>query len=87
MAIAPVVNINGTSKRDLIDQNLEAWRAVKAAFGALAEAAPHPRDFQTVQDPTVLAQARVDHKYRLHQLNKIASELEEIAIKIQEQGR
>lgn len=44
--VLPIVNLNGASARDLMEQQLEVKRALDKLNHALREACPHPRDFQ-----------------------------------------
>lgn len=85
MVIKPTVHLNGTSGKQLLKQNLDAIRAVDAAQNALAEAAPHRRDYYT-QDGDGLLQAQVEHRRRMRKLEEIKSELWEIAKDIQDQN-
>jgi hypothetical protein len=41
----PIVNINGTSRDDLVKMRIEARRAVHEALRALQELSPHGRDY------------------------------------------
>ena len=43
--VLPIVNMNGTSRADLIGQCLEAVRGLQVAFEAICAAAPHGRDY------------------------------------------
>lgn len=41
----PIVNINGTSRDDLVKMRIEARRAIHEALRALQELSPHGRDY------------------------------------------
>jgi hypothetical protein len=43
--IVPIINMNGTAARDLVSQCIKAMDALDLAHAALAEAAPHGRDY------------------------------------------
>lgn len=45
--IIPVVNLNGTSRESLVEDHRKALDALKVAFDALSDIAPHGRDYQT----------------------------------------
>lgn len=48
--VGPRANLNGTSKKELLDQYIDALKALLAAQEALAKMAPHGRDYQTLPD-------------------------------------
>ena len=70
----PIVNINGTSRRALIAQRMEACARVRAAIKALCEMRPHGRDFQTV-DQCEYDKAREGHDRRIATLQAVHDEL------------
>jgi hypothetical protein len=86
MVATPVANINGASLESLIDQNYAALRAVTAAIDALAIAAPHGRDFQTLA-PEVFRIAVREHSERVVMLGKIERELMEIVANLADQRK
>lgn len=76
--IKPTINLNGTSKRELLDQHVTAVVAMQAAIIAVQAAAPNGRDYQTMPKGTIdLAVA--GHVERLKRLESVLHELEEIA--------
>jgi hypothetical protein len=79
----PLVNLNGSSPQDLLDQLTEACLAVSAAREAVANAAPHGRDYQLNQGDYQLA--REQHEARLVALKAINDELEAIAENVADQ--
>lgn len=82
----PRVHLNGTSKDELLRQNLDAMRAVEKARQAIATAAPHGRDYYVI-GPAAYTLAREAHDARLQALADIYSELEAIAVAIDQQER
>lgn len=84
--IAPTVNLNGTSSRELIEQIRTAHLALLEAFRALQKASPHGRDYQTVPTERYTL-ARHQHNIRLVRLDNTIKELEEIGVQIQSQER
>lgn len=46
----PVVNNNGTTKMQLVEQRLTVVNAIEAAMKALQEMKPHGRDYQTAPE-------------------------------------
>lgn len=76
--ILPVVNMNGTSREELIEQRRHQLDWLRAALGAFRNAVPHARDWQT--DPQRgYTKAREIHARRVTLLNKIKNEIEEEA--------
>lgn len=84
MLIAPVVNLNGTSRDALVDQHVAAALSLEKALAALIETAPHPRDFQTVKQEQY-RQARAQYEDRVRRLHEIIKEVESIGTQIYEQ--
>ena len=44
--VLPQINLNGTSKQQLIEQQLGVAAALRTLLKAMGEAAPHGRDYQ-----------------------------------------
>jgi len=74
----PTININGTDRADLLALYMRARKALDAAAGALSEASPHGRDYQT-QEPGALLQAQREHADRMTAIRKVRAEIEAIA--------
>lgn len=81
----PFVNINGTSRKELIDQRLDAAVAVNAALAALQKTLPHGRDY--IGDPARYDHDRSVHWKRVDKLKELYDELHEEALQIQNGGR
>lgn len=81
----PVVNLNGTSRESLIEQNVAALSAVRAALSTVCDAAPHGRDFQ-ISPAGDYVLARKAHFARVEQLLAMTREFEAIAMHLA-QGR
>ncbi len=77
--VFPIVNLNGADRESLIEQNMDACTAARAAFAAALKAAPHGRDFQIspAGDYEKAAQA---HIARCEKLRDITEDFEAIAI-------
>jgi hypothetical protein len=75
----PQVNMNGTSRADLLAGYMAAHSAVDAALNAVANAAPHGRDYQTLADGA-WRRANSAHINRCVALNDIRGELEAIIL-------
>lgn len=80
----PTVHLNGTSANELLSQLKDAYSAVRQATEKLQRAAPHGRDYY-VQNDRAYTLAREQHDQRLKALTDIASDLESIAIGVQDQ--
>jgi hypothetical protein len=84
---APILNINGSSPETMVKDILAALNALNDAAKAVAETAPHPRDWQTATDgDSLFTMARDQHRARLYRLGVIHAELEAIGLSIQEQA-
>jgi hypothetical protein len=81
----PTVHMNGTSKKELLEQYKNAFTAVTTAVTELCKSSPHARDYYT-QKGDQYPVARKQHESRLKRLNSVAAELESIAVAIIEQG-
>lgn len=84
--IVPTVHLNGTSRDDLLEQNVNAMHAVAAAMRALEAAAPNGRDYYP-QAPNAITAAKEQHGDRLRSLADVHKELETIATAIADAGR
>ena len=76
----PTVHLNGTSRKELLNQVLQARSAVCTAMEKLTLAAPNQRDY--VQTPDAWRSALNEHHTRMYKLREVADELEEIAEKL-----
>jgi len=72
----PIVNINGTSRKQLLEQYLAALLALQVTVKAVQDAAPHGRDY--VHGGNISA-AIAEHVERLAVLQRVADEIEKIA--------
>lgn len=84
--ITPRVNLNGTSKEDLVRQYTRVMRHLDETLGLMGEATPHGRDFQTFPDGAMLTtSARAAWHDRMQVLSAIRAEVEKLAISINDQ--
>jgi len=79
----PVINFNGTSSRELLNQKNTAIQALHALMTAMGNATPHGRDFQTVE-PIKYTAARHEHERRTNALSALYEALEAEAMAIME---
>lgn len=82
----PVVNMNGSSRDALVEQQRNVRNAARALADALAEASPHGRDYQTAQ-PGEYQGARKEHEARLLAVRDIMDDATAIAVHIQKTGK
>ena len=80
----PFVNLKGTSRKELIEQRLDAAVAVRKAMEAVQKMYPHGRDY--IGDPARFDHDRGIHWRRLEKLNELYEDLHEEAEQIQERG-
>lgn len=81
---APRVNLNGTSKAELVTLNMNAALAVSEALQALQYATPNGRDYQTL-GPDAFRLAQAQHRARWCYLRTIMRDLETLAEMIDSQ--
>lgn len=84
--IAPRVNLNGTSQAALVRDLCTAATALATAISALAETAPHGRDYQSCDpaEPYRFKQAQLQHAQRVTRLTDVQAELCALAEAIDE---
>ena len=83
--IAPVVNLNGTSRDQLREQYVGVMHALNAANEQILAAMPNGRDYQTVDsDGTACRDARQAFYDRLDMLSSMRAEFETVALAIVE---
>lgn len=75
MPLAPIVRINGSGRDNLVNDYANAKVALDDAIRALAQTAPHPRDYY---DQAVFRAAVQQHQERMHQLRQIFADIETI---------
>ena len=85
--ITPIIHLNGTGLEALAEQLEKSCRAIRAAEEALAEGAPHARDYYPHCDRSAFEIAREQHWARLEKLQVVRSELELIWEAIEEERR
>lgn len=81
--IFPTIHINGTSPEMLVEGYREAYLAVLAAQEAIGKIEFNARDYYP-HGPEAWAAARREHQERLQKLQRVADELMEIAMHIQD---
>lgn len=78
--IKPTINLNGSSRDDLIEPRREAFDHLQAAIEALRKATPHGRDYPG--DPERCSRDREEHFARLGQLQALSDRLMHEAVLI-----
>ena len=86
VAVLPIVNMNGTSKEELLFQYRAIMAFTKAALSAACEARPHGRDYQCNREPDAAQTARFDYETKVvARLAAVADYLEALLIGINDQ--
>jgi hypothetical protein len=80
----PRVNLNGTGKADLLNQQLEMLAALRLAAKVMAANSPHGRDYYLI-DSDATSRAFAEHMARRKAVDDIIGEIEAIALNIDEQ--
>jgi len=83
--MVPSIHLNGTSKQELLEQQLVVMRALRDAIIALRAAAPHGRDYYP-QGAGTIDRALEEHSRRLDKLHAIHAEIGGLALAITEGG-
>ena len=83
--IKPIININGSSAFDLIDQRRNAMDALLEAIDALKQLTPNGRDYPGHYDRCIAD--RETHFDRLSALHAMREELLDEALHIQQQEK
>ncbi len=81
----PLVHLNGTGKRSLVEQLCNSSDAVRKAIDALCQGAPHGRDYY-LKGGDAYKQARAEHDDRLSRLQGVLDELDELTVAVDRQG-
>lgn len=82
----PTVHLNGTALEDLLSRAARGQRAVRAAVEAVAETAPHMRDFY-VQAEAAGGRAAAEHAKRMEALRSVERDLDELVRHLRRQAR
>lgn len=75
---APLIHLNGSGAKSLLDGYCAAWEAVHEAIRALTEAGPNKRDYYPLGDAAWRA-ALAEHLSRLERLQTVYDELAALA--------
>jgi hypothetical protein len=81
---APVVNINGTSAKNLLEEYRAAGHALRTAIEAVSAMTVHGRDFQTAPEG-LYQKARAEQVERLRKLQDVLKEVEAMHMAVYEQ--
>ncbi len=82
--ILPQVNLNGTSREALVEQQMDVLRALQETMKKMLEANPHGRDYQF--RPEEYERAKSAWLDRMELLGKLHEEIEMHALAIHERG-
>lgn len=75
----PSTHLNGTSKTELIQQNIDAYEHILESIQLLQKACPNGRDFYP-QGPQAINAAIEGHRSRVRRLEEVRAELETILL-------
>jgi len=82
--VPPQININGTSRRELVQQQLDVLRTLRALQQAMVDAMPNGRDYQI--RPSEAPAARAAWMDRIAIIYEMTQEIEKHAMAIQDGG-
>ena len=83
--ITPILNITGSSAKDLIEPRMEARDFIRLAIEAMLKATPNGRDYPG--DNMACVSDRITHYNRIEALSRIGHELMQEALAITEQTK
>jgi len=87
--VTPTVNLNGSSKSDLVRQLMDVLSALHKAEQAICHAMPHGRDYSLspIDGERLDSRAREAFRERARALHVMHGEFEALALDINRQGR
>ena len=80
--VIPIVHLNGSGREALINLRLDYYRKLGEAREALAEMAPHGRDYYPI--PGLYELAREQHDRRMAAINTLHEDIEAEILAIQD---
>lgn len=83
--ILPIVNNNGTSRDELVNQRREVYQALSEVLEKMRAMSPNGRDYQTDPTGAQFKAARVVHEARVKLIQSLRDSMEEEAIALQKQ--
>jgi hypothetical protein len=72
--VLPIIHMNGTSAKSLIEERNMAYNALQEAYGFLKHMAPNGRDYYP--EPGRMEKATAQHLRRLSVIHDLMNELE-----------
>ena len=83
--MVPTIHLNGTGKAGLLEGYLNVLAALRDAEAALCKAGPNGRDYYP-QGAGAIYRAQDEHRARLVKLDEIKTEIEALALAVDEGG-
>jgi hypothetical protein len=79
--IHPTVHLNGTSKKELLNQWRAIYLALATARDTLRESGPNGRDYYP-QGPDAIRTAETEHCERLAKIESVMEDLDELSLRV-----
>jgi hypothetical protein len=76
--IFPTIHLNGTSQRQLLEDQCDMVHALSNALDVMSQNGPNARDYYPQGDHAA-AEARKEHEERMAAIRKVKFEIEKIA--------
>lgn len=76
--MVPTIHRNGTTRQELLRQQVAAMNAIDTALEAMGKASPHGRDFYP-QSPSAFLTAAAEHQARVEALQGVRDQLMQLA--------
>ena len=83
---APIINLNGTNGKELLEKLEGAEVCLRQAIMALGDMAPHGRDYQ-VSPEGAFQLATIEHSNRMTALKEVLGEITDITLNVYDQVR
>ena len=84
----PIPHLNGSGKKNLLEQYTMAAEAVFKVMEVVNIAAcPHGRDYYVSKDECAFSKARTEHRARMEKLREVFDELQELVLHVSDWER
>lgn len=87
--LLPTIHLNGTGRREIVSQLVQAYTQLDLAMEKMAQAAPHGRDYYPQDKGEILSTsylaASEAHRLRMRKVRDVRDEIEQLAMAVHDQ--
>ena len=83
--MVPTLHLNGTSRVELLNEQLNILQALRLALASMRAAAPNGRDYYP-QGADALGKAQDEHRARVQAVEDVLANVEKLAMAISDGG-